>query len=190
MLASQFLLRGSWITVTTMNRRHNKDGKDYTTIWPNGTPNCPLLSSRCWRHLPTLLSLLATYYLLTMFTVCGTEKPRICAPDFILTSIVAASHQYYCLAKQLLINHTPNYEEHVTLPQGLSSSEPAVSFQQKAPLNQANQQAETIDLLRRACAVAESHTNTMGIVLMSTLPILACKYHPRLPIQHRHLEPC
>lgn len=42
--------------------------------------------------------------------------------------------------------------------------------------NQPDKQKETIHLLHRACAVAESHTNAMGIVLMSTLPILACKY--------------
>lgn len=59
-----------------------------------------------------------------------------------------------------------------------------------ASQNQTNQQAEIIDLLRRACAVAESHINTMGIVLMSTLPIFACKYHLRLPIKPRHLGPC
>jgi hypothetical protein len=54
-----------------------------------------------------------------------------------------------------------------------------------APFGQSNPQAETIDLLRRACAVAESHTDTMGIVLMSTLPVLACKYHPKPPMGNR-----
>jgi hypothetical protein len=58
------------------------------------------------------------------------------------------------------------------------------------PLDQSNPKAETIDLLRRACAVAESHTNTMGIVLMSTLPVLACKYHLRPPTEYRHLGSC
>ena len=61
---------------------------------------------------------------------------------------------------------------------GISSSDPATLFQQKKPFDQINQQVKTIDLLRRVCAVAESHTNAMGIILMSTLPILACMYHP------------
>jgi hypothetical protein len=96
------------------------------------------------------------------------KEPRFCASESLLTSTVAASHQYYCLAKQLLINHTPKYEERLM-----------------APFDQSNPQAETIDLLRRACAVAESHTDTMGIVLMSTLPVLACKYHPIPPMGNR-----
>ena len=97
--------------------------------------------------------------------VCGPEKSRfgVTYLTLSLTSSAAASHQYYCLAKQLLINHAAGDEEHP-----------------RAPLDQIGKQAETIELLRRTCAVAESHTNTMGIVLMSTLPILACKYHPRL----------
>ena len=59
-----------------------------------------------------------------------------------------------------------------------------------APLDQSHRQAETVDLLRRACAVAESHTDAMGIVLMSTLPILACKTHPRLLINYYFLKIC
>ena len=111
-----------------------------------------------------LVSLLGIYCLLTMFMVCGLENTRSGAAESVLTSTAAASHQYFCLAKQLLINHTPNHDEHMTLL-----------------LDQSDPKAETIDLLRRACAVAESHTNTMGIVLMSTLPVLACKYHSNLP---------
>ena len=137
-----------------------------------------------------LVSLLAIYCLLTTYTVRGPGKSRFNVSDPSLTPTIAASHQYYCLAKQLLINHTPNQEEHLTAPQGLSSSEPAISYQQKAPLDQAGRRAETIDLLRRACAVAESHTNTMGIVLMSTLPVLACRYNPQFPIRNRLLELC
>lgn len=119
-----------------------------------------------------LVSLSETYCLLMTFTVRETEKVRFCASEYLLTSTVAASHQYYCLAKQLLINHTPSRGELLMVP-----------------LDQSEQQVETIDLLRRACAVAESHTDAMGIVLMSTLPILACK-DPRFPIEYRHLEPC
>jgi hypothetical protein len=137
-----------------------------------------------------LVSLLETYCLRTTFMVCEHENSRFSASELSLTSVAAASHQYYCLAKQLLINHTPNYEEHLTASQGLSSSETANSYQQKAPLSQTDQRAKTIDLLRRACAVAESHTNTMGIVLMSTLPVFACKYHHGFPIENRLLEPC
>ena len=132
-----------------------------------------------------LLSRLATYCLRTTSMVSENENSRFHASESVLTSVVAASHQYYCLAKQLLINHTPNHEEHLTAPRRHSSSEAAVSYQQKTPLSQTNQQAETIDLLRRACAVAESHTNTMGIVLMSTLPVLACGYHPNCPVEHQ-----
>ena len=114
-----------------------------------------------------LASLLVTYCLLTTFMVRGLEKSSFCAFYYLLTLLVAASHQYYCLAKQLLISHTPNHEGHLL-----------------ASLEQSDSQKETIDLLHRACAVAESHTNTMGIVLMSTLPILACKYHPNLSAEH------
>ena len=130
-----------------------------------------------------LVSLLAIYCLLTMFMVRETKKLRFWASESVLTSIAAASHQYYCLAKQLLINHTPNHEEHFLTPQGISSSGTALKDQQKTVLDPINKQAETIDLLRRACAVAESHTDTMGIVLMSTLPVFACKYcTPFFPI--------
>lgn len=140
-------------------------------IWLNGSQVCLLLSSRCWRHKRTLVNLLAIYCSRMTFMVCEHSKSTFCALDALLTSLTAASHQYYCLAKQLLINHAPKHEEHLM-----------------APLGQSDTQTETIDLLRRACAVAESHTNTMGIVLMSTLPILACKYHSRLPIEHRNLN--
>jgi hypothetical protein len=71
-----------------------------------------------------------------------------------------------------MINHAPSDEERLT-----------------ESLDQIKGQAETIDLLRRACAVAESHTDTMGIVLMSTLPVLACKYDSRFLTKHRHLDP-
>lgn len=137
-----------------------------------------------------LVSLLGVYCLLTTFMVCEHWDSRFGVSGPLLISIVAASHQYYCLAKQLLINHAPNNEEHLTVPHDLSSFELTTSYQQKAPLNLVSQQSETNDLLRRACAVAESHTNTMGIVLMSTLPILACEYRPRLCVEYRHLRPC
>ena len=105
--------------------------------------------------------------------VCGHERSTFCALDALLTSLTAASHQYCCLAKQLLINHAPKHEEHLM-----------------APPDQSNPQTETIDLLRRACAVAESHTNTMGIVLMSTLPVLACEYQSQPPIEYRNHKMC
>ena len=171
MLASQSLLRGSWTIATMMSRRRNKDGKVWPMIWLSGRRNCPMLFSRCWRHLPMLVSLLEIYCLPTTSMVCGRGKSRFRAPNSSLTSVIAASHQYYCLAKQLLINHAPSDEERLT-----------------ESLDQIKEQAETIDLLRRACAVAESHTGTMGIVLMSTLPVLACKYDSRFLIRSRHLE--
>ena len=133
-------------------------------IWLNGSQIYQLLSSRCWRRRRMLVSLLGIYCLLTMFMVCGLENTRFGGAESVLTSTAAASHQYFCLAKQLLINHPPKHEGQLL-----------------APLDQSDHQAETIDLLHRACAVAESHTNTMGIVLMSTLPVLACKYHSNLP---------
>lgn len=111
-----------------------------------------------------LVSLLEIYCLLTMFMVCGNEESGFAVSEALLKPSIAASHQYYSLAKQLLVNHIPNREENLVVP-----------------LDQSEQQVETIDLLRRACAVAESHTDAMGIVLMSTLPILACKYHQYLP---------
>jgi len=119
-----------------------------------------------------LISLLGIYCLLTTFMVCGNEESRFTISQALLKPSIAASHQYLSLAKQLLINHTPSREEHLMVP-----------------LDQSEQQVETIHLLRRACAVAESHTDAMGIVLMSTLPILACK-DSRFPIECRRLEPC
>jgi hypothetical protein len=97
-----------------------------------------------------------------------------------LTLTAAASHQYYCLAKQLLINHVPIHNDHAATIQGIVSSTPSNSPERKPLTTELNQQAETTHLLRRACAVAESHTNTMGIVLMTTLPILACRFRPIL----------
>jgi hypothetical protein len=99
------------------------------------------------------------------------RNSKTCAHGFVLITIAAASHQYYCLAKQLLVKHTPTNEEGM-MP--TFSSENAILAQGEPILNQTSQQAETIDLLR-ACAVAEAHMDAMGIILMSTLPILACE---------------
>jgi hypothetical protein len=69
-----------------------------------------------------------------------------------------------------------------------SSSGTLALSQREATFNQTSQEAETIDLLRRACAVAETHTDAMGIVLMSTLPILACKFDFSTCIDNEWLE--
>ncbi|KAM0721767.1 hypothetical protein Q7P37_002692 [Cladosporium fusiforme] len=87
----------------------------------------------------------------------------------------AASHQYYCLARLLLINNTPpgtpqtsRAEEISVSPHTNPTPHPTSQISRPQP-----PQTETLTLLRRVCAVASSHTTAIGIALMSTLPILA-----------------